>query len=192
MYKYKFLILVIFFSLSNNLFAQDKFEKESRIKPEAVPSRARLFMDSLNLNKKVKWYKEEGLDKESIEAKFKLNKVRYSVEFDTLGKIEDVEIEVDWEDLESHLKDSILFQLKLDCSSHKIVKVQRQFTGIENDLLFLLKTSNVNEHLEIKYEIIIRCEHQKEVGLFEYLFNHNGKLISRSKIVFKNSSHLEY
>lgn len=192
MYKYKFLIILILFSVSNNLFAKDKFEKESRIKPKDVPSRALLFIDSLNLKTKVKWYKEEGLDKESIEAKFKLNKVMCSVEFDTLGKIEDVEIEVNLEDLESHLKDSIFFQLKLDCSSHKIVKVQRQFTASENDLLFLLKTKNIFEHLKIKYEIIIRCEHQNKVDLFEYLFNYNGRLISKSKIVFKNSSHLEY
>jgi hypothetical protein len=192
MYKFKFLILLIFFSVSNNLFAQDKFEKESRIKPEDVPTRALVFIDSLSLKSKVKWYKEEGLNKESIEAKFKLDKVMHSVEFDTLGMIEDVEIDVNWKDMESHLKDSIFFQLKVDCSSHKIIKVQRQLIGSENDLLTLLKSGNFLENLKIKYEIIIRCKHQNEVNLFEYLFNNEGKLISKSKIIFKNSSHLEY
>jgi hypothetical protein len=192
MYKFKFLMFLIVFCVSFNLSAQDKFEKESRIKPKVVPSRALQFINSLNLTTKLKWFKEEGLDKKSIEAKFKLNKAICSVEFDTLGKIEDVEIEVNWKDLKSDLKDSIFSQLKLDCSSHKIVKVQRQFTGSENDLFALLKTENILEHLEIKYEIIIRCKHQKKVDLFEYLFNNEGKLISKSKIVFKNSSHLEY
>ncbi len=192
MYKYKFLILLILFSVSNNLFAQDKFEKESRIKPKDVPSRALLFIDSLNLKTKVKWHKEVGLDKESIEAKFKLNKVTCSVEFDTLGNIEDVELGLNWDDLESQLKDSIFFQLKLDCTSHKIVKVQRQFIGSENDLFSLLKNGNVLDNTKIKYEIIISCKHQNKVDLFEYLFNYNGNKISKSKIVFKNSSHLEY
>lgn len=186
------MILLIVFSFSNTLLAQDKFEKESRIKSKQVPARALLFIDSLNLSTKVKWYKEEGLTNKSIEAKFKLNKVKYSVEFDTLGKIEDVEIEVNWEDLEPHLKDSILFHLKLDCSSHKIVKVQRQFTGSESDLLHLLKTTNIFEQVKIKYEIIISCGHQNKVDLFEYLYNYDGQLISKSKMVFKNSSHLEY
>ena len=192
MHKYKFLILLILFSISTILFAQDKFEKESRIQPKDVPPRALLFIDSLNLKTKIKWYKEEGLDKESIEAKFKLNKAIHSVEFDTYGKIEDVEIIVNWEDLESDLKDSIFFQLNIDCLSHKIVKVQRQFLGSENELLFLIKNRNVFEPLKIRYEIIIRCKYEKKVDLFEYLFNYDGKLISRSRIIFKNSSHLEY
>lgn len=192
MYKYKFLILLILFSISTILFAQDKFEKESRIQPKDVPPRALLFIDSLNLKTKIKWYKEEGLDKESIEAKFKLNKAIHSVEFDTYGKIEDVEIIVNWEDLESDLKDSIFFQLNIDCLSHKIVKVQRQFLGSENELLFLIKNRNVFEPLKIRYEMIIRCKYEKKVDLFEYLFNYDGKLISRSRIIFKNSSHLEY
>lgn len=192
MHKYKFLILLILFSISTILFAQDKFEKESRIQPKDVPPRALLFIDSLNLKTKIKWYKEEGLDKESIEAKFKLNKVKHSVEFDTYGKIEDVEIIVNWEDLESDLKDSIFFQLNIDCLSHKIVKVQRQFLGSENELLFLIKNRDVFEPLKIRYEMIIRCKYEKKVDLFEYLFNYDGKLISRSRIIFKNSSHLEY
>jgi len=192
MYKYKFLILLILFSISTILFAQDKFEKESRIQPKDVPPRALLFIDSLNLKTKIKWYKEEGLDKESIEAKFKLNKAIHSVEFDTYGKIEDVEIIVNWEDLESDLKDSIFFQLNIDCLSHKIVKVQRQFLGSENELLFQIKNRDVFEPLKIRYEMIIRCKYEKKVDLFEYLFNYDGKLISRSRIIFKNSSHLEY
>lgn len=192
MHKYKFLILLILFSISTILFAQDKFEKESRIQPKDVPPRALLFIDSLNLKTKIKWYKEEGLDKESIEAKFKLNKAIHSVEFDTYGKIEDVEIIVNWEDLESDLKDSIFFQLNIDCLSHKIVKVQRQFLGSENELLFQIKNRDVFEPLKIRYEIIIRCKYEKKVDLFEYLFNYDGKLISRSRIIFKNSSHLEY
>ena len=192
MHKYKFLILLILFSISTILFAQDKFEKESRIQPKDVPPRALLFIDSLNLKTKIKWYKEEGLDKESIEAKFKLNKVKHSVEFDTYGKIEDVEIIVNWEDLESDLKDSIFFQLNIDCLSHKIVKAQRQFLGSENELLFLIKNRDVFEPLKIRYEMIIRCKYEKKVDLFEYLFNYDGKLISRSRIIFKNSSHLEY
>lgn len=192
MHKYKFLILLILFSISTILFAQDKFEKESRIQPKDVPPRALLFIDSLNLKTKIKWYKEEGLDKESIEAKFKLNKVKHSVEFDTYGKIEDVEIIVNWEDLESDLKDSIFFQLNIDCLSHKIVKVQRQFLGSENELLFQIKNRDVFEPLKIRYEMIIKCKYEKKVDLFEYLFNYDGKLISRSRIIFKNSSHLEY
>jgi hypothetical protein len=188
----KCLIFLIVFSVSSNVLAQDKLEKESSIKPKEVPSKALLFIDSLNFITKVKWFEEEGLDKKSIEAKFKLNKVRYSIEFDSLGVIEDVEIEVNWESLESNWRDSISSQLKLDCSSHKIEKIQRQLTGSEKDLLYQLKTDGNFEHLKTKYEIIVKCSKQKKVELFEYLFTDKGILVSTSKIIFKNSSHLEY
>ena len=192
MYKFKFLIFLIVFFVSYNLFAQDKFEKESRIKPKDVPSKALSFIDSLKMDTKVKWYLEEGLNKKSIEAKYKQNKVNYSIEFDSLGKIEDIEIEVNWGDLESSLRESISSQLQQNCSSHRIEKVQRQFTGSENDLFALLNTGIIFEHLNINYEIIVRCKQLNEVDLFEYLFNNNGKLISTSKLVLKNSSQLEY
>lgn len=192
MYKFKFLLFLIVFSVVSNLFAQDKFEKESRIKRNDVPAKALLFIDSLNYNTKIKWYKEEGLTSISIEAKFKYNKTRYSIEFDTLGNIEDVEIEVSWPDVESELSKSITKQLKLDCSKYKIVKIQRQFTGSENDLFSLLRNGIHSEQIKIKYEIVVRCNEQKEVNLFEYLFNEKGILVRKSKIIFKNSSHLEY
>jgi hypothetical protein len=179
-------------SVSNNLSAQEKYEKESRIKPIDVPSSALRFTDALYLPTSIKWYREEGLDKESVEAKFTLNKIKCSVEFDTLGRIEDVEIEVNWEDLESNVKDSIFAQLTHDCANPKIVKVQRQFLGNEDQLLELLKTREIFSVLHTNYEFIVRCKKAESVDLFEYVFNAKGHLLSASKIVFKNSSHLEY
>lgn len=186
-----YILLLITFTPSSNLFAQEKFEKESRIKQKDVVAKALSFMDSLHFPNKVKWYKEEGLSGKSIEAKFKYQKALYSVEFDTLGNIEDIEIELNWDDLESNLKDSIFLQLKSNCLKHKIVKVQKQYTGSESQLLSILNPTK-NQSLTTKYELIVSCSLQKTVELFEYLFNDNGKIISISKIVFKNSSHLEY
>lgn len=192
MYKFKLLIFLIVFSVANNLFAQDKFEKESRIKRSDVPSKALLFVDSLNYNARIKWYKEEALTSVSIEAKFKYHTTKYSIEFDTLGNIEDVEIEAHKEDIDTAIINSITNQLKRDCSKHKIVKIQRQFTGTGNDLFSLLHNGINSEKIKVKYEIVVRCSVQKEVNLFEYLFDEKGLLVSKSKIIFKNSSHLEY
>ena len=192
MHKFTYIILFIVVQYSGNLHAQEKFEKESRIKQKNVPSEALLFIDSLNFKNKIKWYKEEGFNRQSIEAKFKYNKARYSVEFDTLGNMEDIEIEVDWDDLESDIRDSISLQLKKDCLKHKIVKVQKQYKGSESELFLLLKADKKSQSLIIKYELIVRCRQQKKVDLYEYLFENKGVLISISKIIFRNSSHLEY
>ncbi len=144
MYKVKFFFLILITAVhcSNNLGAQEKYEKESRIREKYVPTKALQFIDSSDLKSRIRWYLEEGLNRKSIEAKFKHEKVRYSVEFDTLGNVEDIEIEIPWEDLNSQLKDSISLHLKKDCLKHKIVKVQIQYSGSESELLAKLKTNH--------------------------------------------------
>lgn len=192
MNKYKLLIVFVLGFVATNLVAQDKYEKESRIKTEEVPINAKAFIDSLRLDTRIKWYKEEGIETKSIEAKFRLKKVQYSIEFDTHGIIEDVEIEVKYGDLQTNLKDKIVSQLNQDCSKHKITKVQMQFTGSKNDLFLQLQSGNNRDKLTTLYELIIQCNQKNAVDLFEYLFDQQGNLISKSKIIFKNSSHLEY
>ena len=158
MFKMKIMLFLFAFSVSNALFAQDKFEKESRIKRKDVPAQALKFIDSLDLKSRVKWFQEEGLNHKSIEAKFRISKARYSVEFDSLGRIEDIEVEVAWGHLELSLRESIHGQLEQNCSSYKIVKVQRQFTGSEWDLFHLLKSGSMSSQIQIKYEVIVRCK----------------------------------
>lgn len=185
-------IFLLFGLCSNFLFAQQKYEKESRMKSKDVPSKALNFFDSISLKNKVKWYLEEGLDSKSIEAKFKYNSKKYSVEFDTLGNIEDAEIEIKWDEVQSTFKDLINSQLKRDCLKHKTVKIQIQYSGTFSEILSKLRDNILSENLTIKYEIIVKCKSKNTVVLFEYLFNEKAQVISRSEVIFKNSSHLEY
>lgn len=122
----------------------------------------------------------------------KKNSTLYSVEFDSLGFIEDVEIEVEWDDLEQSIKDVMASHLEKECLKYKISKVQIQFSGNEAALLSLLKGSASEASMIRKYEIIVRCKNQQKTALFEFLFNDQGQPISSSRIIFKNSSHLEY
>lgn len=177
---------------SNILFAQQKFEKESRIKPEEVPSSAIRFIDSLSLKKKVKWYVEEGLVNKSFEAKFNFKNRKHSIEFDKLGNIEDAEIEIEWDEIEPTLKDKIIAQLKSDCQTHKISKIQMQYSGSASEILLKLKENKIADRQTAKYELVVRCKTKDQIVLFEYLFDYNAKVISKSEILFRNSSHLEY
>ena len=185
-----FLILMIF--SAQNLFAQEKYEKESRIHQREVPENAKKLIDPIYDKKKLKWYHEIGLNSESIEAKFKRKEIQYSVEFDMTGNIADVEMKVNWEGLNENLKKAITLQLNKDCENHKIIKVQKQHTGTEANLAKLLNSGKESPENTIKYELIVRCSQPKSVNLFEYLFDEQGQIVSTSKIIFKNSSHLEY
>lgn len=188
----KSITLVAFFVFSTSLYSQQKYEKESRLKPEEVPQAALEFIQAIEIPNKVKWYIEYGLENNSIEAKFKLNKKRHSVEFDTLGTIEDVEIEIKLRELDPKLKKTIDAVLSHMCSDHEISKIQKQYTGAPSVLLSLLKGQELTGKFTTKYEVVATCESESKTDQFEYLFSDEGKLLQQFKIIFKNSSNLEY
>jgi hypothetical protein len=180
------------FVFPNAIFAQQKLEKESRLKEENIPTLAASFMDSLDIHGKTKWYLEQGLDRSSVEAKFKLDKRKYSVEFDRNGILEDVEIQIKQHELEDSINDSISFYLSNDCSKFKIRKIQIQYSGDRSTLLAKIKDGKVVAPYTVRYELVVKCRDKREVALFEYLFSDSGKKLTRSQIIFKNSSNLEY
>lgn len=186
------LALLLVIGCSADLCAQEKYEKESRIKERQVPHKALNFIDSANVNTKLKWYFEQGLNRSSIEVKFKQNRQKHSVEFDTLGNIEDIEIEIKQSELATTVKEAIYAHLKNDCLKYRIEKIQRQFSGTEQQLLAKLKNRTTVQNLITKYEVVVRCTSKNKIELLEYLFDDKGTVLSTSKIVFKNSSHLEY
>ncbi len=177
---------------SVQLCAQEKFEKESRMKEQDVPQKAIQFIDSLPIKCKVKWYLEEGLERNSIEAKFKWHKKKYSVEFDTLGVIEDVEIEIKENKVPEKLMESMQSQLQKNCVKHKVSKIQIQYSGSHSALLKQLNSDELVVGVTVNYELIVQCKSTDSTDLFEYVFNDAGELVSTARIIFKNSSHLEY
>lgn len=186
-------ISLIFLAIfPGHLNAQQKYEKESRLKEKDVPSAAIEFIDSIGTGENIKWYLEEGLNRTSIEAKFKLNDKNYSIEFDTLGNLEDAEIQIKWDDIQKSVRDSISSQLNHDCEKLKIRKVQTQYSGDLKSILSSLRNNKENNHVVIRYELVVKCNANGNVSLFEYLFSSEGQKISSSQIVFKNSSNLEY
>jgi hypothetical protein len=188
--KYLFSFVLVF--LFQFGFTQDKFEKESRIKAEMAPSIAQAFVSKISGIKCVKWYAEEGLGTSSYEVKFKLNKKQYSVEFDTLGVVEDVEIITEYKLLPESVRKNIEAFLAKVCHKFKIVRIQRQFIGQEEELINLIQNNIMADDLQTNYELVVKCKEPSETNLFEYLFDSSGKVLSSAKVVFKNSSHLEY
>lgn len=187
-----YFITIITLFYSESVFAQEKYEKESRIKYNQIPIKALDFFKLLNTKNKIKWFKEENLSKTTFEAKFKLDKLDYSVEFDSIGNIEDIEVLIDIKNLDINFISSVNLYLNQNCVSHKINKIQIQYSGNEIDLATIFTPKQNNDKLNKKYEIIVKCKSNKTVDLFEYLFNEKGKYLTSSKIIQKNSSHLEY
>lgn len=172
--------------------AQVKYEKESRLNEKDIPERAKRFVDTLQTEARVRWYLEEGLEGTTVEAKFSYKGFKHSIEFDTLGYVEDVEIEVPWSLIPEVARKAINQSLIKECSHHKIRKVQLQYTGPPHSLIAKIQNENTLLPYILKYEIIARCRTSEDLALYEYLFSDDGQKLRRSKIVFKNSSNLEY
>ena len=189
---YLSLVLFSLFFLGINVYSQEKYEKEYRIKTAKVPQAALEFIHSAGFAKKVKWYKEEGLTSNSIEAKTKHHKTKYSIEFNTAGEIEDVEYIIQWEDIPALTRINIEGFLDSIYQKKRLVKIQVQLIGEKEKLLQALVEPQADPNLNTHYEIVLNGVRKGIYERYEHLFSQNGEMISESKIILKNTDHLEY
>jgi hypothetical protein len=180
-----------------SLSAQNKFESEQRIDRSKVPAPALRFVDSFT-HEKVKWYLETGLTSTTVEAKFKKEKRKYSIEFDSIGEIEDVEIVLSENELSVHVKRAIQGHLDSSFQRSRLRKVQIQFRGdalkMKQLAIFHLDQIPIfSRDLKVRYEIELKGKPRGErPRLYEYTFNEKGNFLFRKTIVFRNADHLEY
>lgn len=189
----RILLFVLLSSSITSLLGQQKFEQEYRLEEKEVPMPAYDFVDEISFERKVRWYLEEGLDRFSIEAKTKYRGNRYSLEFDSTGVLEDIEIEVEMEELPSLVIDSIHTYLSKTFQKSKVTKVQLQLVG---DPARLKEWFDIpfatHEEIEVNYEIVAKTRNGQERKEWEFLFNDVGRKRSESEIITKNTDILEF
>lgn len=189
----KIALLLLFVAISMTIsLGQEKFEIERRISHVEVPSTAVEFIENIQIKSKVKWYYEQSQTGNSIEAKFIFNKRKYSIEFDTLGNIEDVEIVITWSQIHKQSQKRIVAAMDSLFSKHSLGKIQIQYTGPKNTLLALAKEETSTKDYTTKYEMIVKGKKEGRPRLYEITFSEQGKLLTISTIIFKNSDNLEY
>ena len=72
-----------------------KHEREFGLRADEVPAAVPAFLDSAFAEtRRLQYYQDVGEDRTTVEAKFRVDRTRYSVEFDTLGRWLDTEVEV--------------------------------------------------------------------------------------------------
>lgn len=181
--------MIPLFFISFCSYSQSKLEIEERIDKRKAPLSAQIFIDSLYFSSKIKWFVEQDYDRKTFEAKTKSEGKRYSIEFDSLGQIEDIEEEIKWDQIPLFTQDAICEKLNTDFEKFKIKKIQIQYIGKEKDLLnFRTNTEN----LIIKYEIVVKGQKESKTTFYEYLFLEKGELESQTQFEFRNTDHLEY
>ena len=187
--------LVLFaFTLLLSIFsqAQEKYEKEYRIPQEELPDKALQFINSTAFDFSEKWYIEENLEGNSVEAKFKYHRKKYSVEFDTLGNLLDIEVEQSFDELPAKLQESIKQVLKDSYSKFTIRKMQVQYSDEIASFANFLEEPNKESRYNIHYELVVKGKKHGEWNLFEMTFKANGALEKTEQIILRNTDHLEF
>lgn len=182
-----FILLYPFVSI-----AQQKYEREYRINSETIPKSATDFIDSISLNSKIKWYREISLDEVTIEAKFSHNKKKFSVEFDTLGKLLDVEIVLNKRELNAKVQNRINNELDSVYKKWKFQKIQLNYSGKGSHILAAIKQNEPSDSIKIAYEIVIKGKDLEGTYLYEITFNDQGELQNILEIIPDKADHLEY
>lgn len=170
--------------------AQQKIEREYAIKATQVPKPALQFVGKVFETQRIRWYAEESQKGRSIEAKVKADGTIYSIEFDQEGKLQDIEVLVKFQSLSEDLRKAIKKTLEAEFTRTKILKVQKQWTGPASTLQLLVGKKEPLEKYTTKYELVIRGTKDKSTSDYEVLVDEQGKLISKSKIIQKDSPHL--
>jgi len=188
--KYFFLILLML--AWSEAFSQKKFEKEFRIPESDVPAAAIEFVDAMNLEGKIKWYKEQGYDRMSLEAKTKHQGHRLSIEFSEDGTFEDLEVQVRENEIPQEVFNSISKYFSKTYKRHKLRKIQIQYTGETKLFEHFFAQKEAPAALVRRYEIIVSAKENGAYQMFEYLFSAQGEFLLKSVITLKPSDNIEF
>jgi hypothetical protein len=190
----KILISIITLSVGYvaTLSAQYKYEVESRIKTEEVPSRAREFIDRCGFRDKIKWYKEKSNEGKSYEAKSKRRNIPFSIEFDTLGNVLDVERTVPFESLDETLKKTIRKNFDSLFVAYNIRKTQIKWQGEEDVLITLITTGSTEKSYVLGYEIELKAKKENFSKFYQVLFDHSGEVLEVLEIIQSRTENLEF
>jgi hypothetical protein len=182
-------LIFSFFLTVWNLNAQNyKYEHEKTVSFTDVPDLAIETVEYLcGQHKKGKWLRENNIDRISFEFKTKIDKQKISIEFDSVGNFEDLEMNYSFKKLSPDLQSKISKYLMDHYKTYSIKTLQLQWTSYERPF------TNTSFADYTNIEIVIKALKGKQFGSFELLFDKAGKFISESEIVDKiNSDHLDY
>ncbi|MDX1592522.1 MAG: hypothetical protein R3283_11185 [Balneolaceae bacterium] len=180
---------IILTSLPTLMFGQStKEEIEESIKQEEMPEGAisaiSEFWENLSTGA---YYRETGGEMVTYEAKLDWQGYQYSIEFNESGRLLDIEQLVGFEELPKSIRDSVLTYLESEYTKHEITRVQRQFLANEKDEDNEDVIEDVLERdfedLLILYELEVDAQNKKVLGSFELLFDDDGELVQKRRIV---------
>lgn len=190
--KSKLLSIIILVLFTLNLFGQTKYEREYKVNEQEIPAIAIGFIDSSFNDCKIKWYIEQSQDGKTYEAKTKLNNCKFSVEFDTLGNVLDVEKTIKFETLDSIVKEKINKSLQNEFNFYKIIKTQIQWISADETLQELIVNGGSANNHTLNYELTLKAKKEGMLKFYEVLLDRIGNVIRVSEIIERSTDNLDF
>lgn len=195
MKKYSKFLLCLAFLWSLPLLGQNKYEREYRIRKSQFPEKAhRLIAEQLLQARRIRFYRETDSAETSYEAKFKKDRLHYSVEFDEKGQLEDIEILIKEVDLPSESFSNIRQYLDTSFRKYRIRRIQQQYVVTADEQQeTTLKNAFQNLLLPgINYELMVAGKRGKSYMDYEILFDSEGNFIRQRTSLPANYDHVLY
>ncbi|PIB30853.1 hypothetical protein BFP77_03500 [Maribacter sp. 4U21] len=188
------LSLIIIICCCSFTMSQDKYEREFRIRKSQFPIAALDMMESeLQEVKRLKFYKETDSAKTSFEAKFKKDRLWYSVEFDEKGHLEDIEVLIKEVDIPSDALAKMITYFESQFSKYRIKRIQQQYPANQEQLKETFRNAFQNLLLpSLNYELIVAGKVDKNYFDYEILFDAEGNFKKIRKSLPPNYDHVLY
>ena len=189
-------MLILFFQLGAfSCMAQNKYEREYRIKKSQFPEKALDYISEVLIDaRRIRYYRETDSTKVSYEAKFKKERLWYSIEFDQRGELEDIEILIKPIDIPNASIKQMTTYLSANFSKYRIRKIQQQYPILDDEKAeTVIKYAFQNLMLPfINYELIIEGKKDRAYAQYEILFDSEGNFKSIRKSLPPNYDHVLY
>jgi len=193
--KYNHTILLILLFGGIVCYAQNKSEREYRIKKSEFPTNAIEFIkEEIVGAKKLRFYKELDSTKIIRKARLKKDKLYYCLEFDASGTLKDVEVVITRVDIPNDSFSEIQAYLEKNINNHKIRRISQQYLVTE-EISIETTVKNAFQNLilpSINYELIVSGSSDKGRREYEVLFDYKGSFKSLRKLVAPNYDHVLY
>jgi len=189
------IFIILFLCFAWCVSAQNKYEREYRIRKVQFPEKALGYIENKLVGaKRIRFYKETDSAKVSYEAKFKKNRLWYSIEFDKMGALEDIEILIKSIDIPNETFKTINNYLSDHFTTFRIRKIQQQYP-VTNQETAEETVKNAFQNLMlpyINYELIISGKKESDFNQYEVLFDATGNFKSLRKSLPPNYDHVLY
>jgi len=167
----------------------EKNEVEDSIESDEMPGKAietlSEFWPDLN---DIRYFRQTDVETVTYEAKLEWQGKSYSIEFTTSGSIIDVEQLVEMEEIAPKARRGIDQYLQQQFEKVRVTRLQQQFIaddedGIDDiDFIDDILEEDKEDYI-VRYELEVEGRSGSRIGAFELLFDRNGDIMQRRKIV---------